>query len=95
MRYKVRNIKIFGYFLLNIDQNINVLIKFVFIFPIHYSNTVLMQYDGGSSGYGSGGNLGNSLFPRYKHHKLNLNSLKNFGYIHIATTSMFISIFGI
>ena len=54
-----------------------------------------MQYDGGSSGYGSGGNLGNSLFPRYKHHKLNLNSLKNFGYIHIATTSMFISIFGI
>ena len=43
------------------------------------SNTVLMHYDGGSSGYGSGGSLVNTLFPKYKHHKLNLNSLKNYG----------------
>jgi len=43
------------------------------------SNTVLMQYDGDRSEYGSGGSLGNSLFPKYKHHKLNLNSLKNYG----------------
>ena len=55
------------------------------------SNTVLMHYNGG--GYGSGGSLGNSLFPRYKHHKLNVNTLKNFGYFHheaadIPTTSV-------
>ena len=43
------------------------------------SNTVLMHYDGGGSGYGSGGSLVNTLFPKYKHHKLNLNSLKNYG----------------
>ena len=42
-----------------------------------YSNTILMPYEGG--GYGNGGLLGNSLFPRYTHHKLNLNALKNFG----------------
>ena len=36
-----------------------------------------MPYEGG--GYGNGGLLGNSLFPRYTHHKLNLNALNNFG----------------
>jgi len=46
------------------------------------SNTVLMHYDGG--GYGSSGSLSNSLFPKYKHHKLNLNTLKKYGGVGIA-----------
>ena len=68
---------------LDIDSLLSIM-----IFCPSFSNTVLMQYDGDKSGYGSGGSLGNSLFPKYKHHKLNLNSLKNYGYIHLSTTQL-------
>ena len=55
------------------------MVQYLHGFLMLLSNTVLMHYDGGGSGYGSGGSLVNTLFPKYKHHKLNLNSLKNYG----------------